>query len=137
MNAPSLRPSPYAKQRRSQRILLSIPVLVSGKKSTGALFTERTRTLVVNAHGALVELREPVLVGQLLQLKNVATNEETGCKVVDINSGSANLPEIGLEFAKPFPHFWRVAFPPADWSPRSPEAKRFDSGGAVPTLVKK
>jgi len=50
---------------------------------------------------------------------------------------SANLPEIGLEFAKPFPHFWRVAFPPADWSPRSPEAKRFDSGGAVPTLVKK
>jgi len=136
VNAPSLRPGPYSTQRRSQRILLSIPVVVSGKKSNGAPFTERTRTLVVNAHGALVELREPVLAGQLLQVKNVATNEETGCKVADINPGSGNLPEVGLEFAKPSPHFWRVAFPPADWSPRSPEAKRFDFGVA-PTLVKK
>ena len=137
MNAPNLRPSPHSNQRRSQRILLSIPVIISGQQSSGAPFTERTRTLVVNAHGALIELREPVLVGQSLRVSNVATNEEMNCKVVDINPGHANLPEIGIEFAEPCPRFWRVAFPPSDWSPRSPEAKRFASGTAMPSLVKK
>lgn len=49
LNAPNLRPSPHAKQRRSQRILLSIPVIVSGQPSSGAPFAERTGTLIVNA----------------------------------------------------------------------------------------
>jgi len=141
VNAPSLRPSPYANQRRSQRILLSIPVAVSGQRPNGAPFTERTRTFVVNAHGALVELREPVLVGQRLRVKNLATNEEMNCKVADINPGS-NLPEVGVEFAEACPRFWRVAFPPSDWSPHSPEAKRFASGppansAQTSTLAKK
>jgi len=33
--------------------------------------------------------------------------------------------EIGLEFTAPRPTFWRVAFPPEDWTARSPEAARF------------
>jgi len=137
MNAPNLRPSPHTNQRRSQRILLSIPIVVGGLRPNGAPFSERTRTLVVNAHGALIELRESVLVGQPLRMKNLATNEEMNCKVVDINPGQATLPEIGVEFAQACARFWRVNFPPADWSPRSPEAKRFDSIPAAPTLVKK
>jgi hypothetical protein len=32
--------------------------------------------------------------------------------------------EVGIEFLGPAPRLWRVAFPPEDWSPRSPEAKR-------------
>jgi len=31
--------------------------------------------------------------------------------------------EIGLEFSEPRPAFWRVTFPPEDWSPRHPEAR--------------
>jgi hypothetical protein len=31
--------------------------------------------------------------------------------------------EIGLEFTAPRPTFWRVAFPPEDWTPKSPEAR--------------
>jgi hypothetical protein len=100
MNAPNLRPAPYATQRRSQRILLSIPIVISGLRDSGAPFSERTRTLVVNAHGALMELREPVLVGQPLRMKNLATNEEMNCKVVDINRATATLPEVSVEFAE-------------------------------------
>jgi len=140
MTLTNLRPNPQANQRRSQRILLSIPVTIRGLQSNGAPFSERTRTLVVNAHGALIELREPVLVGQQLQMTNVATNEEMNCRVADINPGHTNLPEIGVEFAEACPRFWRVSFPPADWSPRSPEAKRFASIPAPappPTVVKK
>jgi hypothetical protein len=31
--------------------------------------------------------------------------------------------EIGLEFSAPRPTFWRVSFPPEDWTPKHPEAR--------------
>jgi hypothetical protein len=37
-----------------------------------------------------------------------------------VRSGKA---EVGLEFSSPHPTFWRVAFPPEDWTPRHPEAR--------------
>ena len=122
MSTPNVRPPGPA--RRSQRILLSISVVVSGQRANGSAFSERTKTQVVNVHGAMVELREPVLVGQQLRMKNLATNEEVACTVADVNRTSNQVPKVGIAFAKPSPSFWRVAFPPEDWSPRSPEAKR-------------
>jgi hypothetical protein len=90
-------------------------------------------------HGALIQLREPVVIGQELRIKNLATNEEMACSVTDVNAGSAEIPEIGVAFSKPSASFWRVTFPPEDWSPRSPEAKRVSSitNPVKPTLVKK
>jgi hypothetical protein len=32
--------------------------------------------------------------------------------------------EVGLEFTVPRPAFWRVAFPPEDWSPKHPDARK-------------
>jgi hypothetical protein len=40
LNATHSRPQPYARQRRSQRILLCVPVVISGKRSNGAVFSE-------------------------------------------------------------------------------------------------
>jgi len=114
----------YVNQRRSQRILLTVPIVISGISSNNAVFSERTSTLVVNAHGALIQLREQVTAGQKLRMRNAATNEEISCVVMDINPGNTALPEVGVEFSTPNPHFWRVSFPPADWTPRSPEAHR-------------
>lgn len=131
-------PRPSGQQRRSQRILLSVSVVVSGQQANGSPFLEHTKTLVVNAHGALIQLREPVLAGQQLRIKHLATNEEMACTVADIARGSGEAPEVGIAFTKPSPGFWRVAFPPEDWSPRSPEAKRVSSvTQARPVLVKK
>jgi hypothetical protein len=111
---------------------------VSGNRANGSPFVERTKTLVVNAHGALIQLRESVLVHQILRIKNAATDEEVGCTVVDINHCSAEVPEIGIGFSKPAPTFWCVAFPPEDWTPRSPEAKHASSQKVHrPELVKK
>jgi len=127
MSTPNLRPSAFANQRRSQRILLSVPLRVGGKRMNGSAFTEHTSTLIVNAHGALIQLREAVHVGQPLNLRNMATGEEEHCTVVDVNEGQNGLPEVGIEFADANPRFWRVSFPPADWNARSPEAKRYSS----------
>ena len=130
---------PFAQQRRSQRILLSIPVVATGRHANGVVFTERTKTLVVNAHGALIQLRAAVLYGQEIRIKNVATNEEITCSVADINPGSTGIPEVGIAFAKPNAGFWHVAFPPEDWTPRSPEAKRVCQAtlSPKPSFVKK
>ena len=127
MSTPNLRPSPSASQRRSQRILLSVRIQVSGKRATGESFSENATTLVVNAHGALLLLHEIVSESQLLHVQNISTGESVACRVVDINSGANGSSEVGVEFSQPAPRFWRVSFPPADWTTKSPEAKRFES----------
>src|SRR5258708_30829374 len=55
--------------------------------------------------------------------KNGGTSTAT---VVDIPSGAEAGAEVGIELQKPSPRFRRGAFPPEDWSTRSPEAKRFE-----------
>jgi hypothetical protein len=81
-----LRPSLNVNQRRSQRILLTVPIEVSGISSNNAVFSERTSTLVVNAHGALIQLRERVVAGQKLRTRNATTKEEISCAMMDINT---------------------------------------------------
>ena len=114
-------------QRRSQRVLLSLPVQVTGQTPDEKPVSEQTRTLVVNAHGALLHLEMRVSIGQLLTLKNVKTNEETPCRVVYANPAQGRKIEVGVEFMKPSPFFWRISFPPADWTTRSPDAKDFSA----------
>lgn len=139
VSTPIIRPSALANQRRSQRILLSVPIVVSGTHANNKTFSERTTTMVVNAHGALIQLRESVALTQKLKMKNVATGEEISCTVMDINPGNTIVPEVGVEFFKPCAQFWRVSFPPTDWTPRSSEAKHFDANKAAnhPVVVKK
>jgi hypothetical protein len=138
MSTPNIRPTQLANQRRSQRILLAVALRVSGKRANGTPFIEHTKTLIVNAHGALLQLQEPVSDGQTLSIRNVVTGEETLCTVVDLSPGANGLAEIGVEFAQPNARFWRVSFPPTDWSARNPEAKRFSSSPiSVPTAKPK
>jgi len=111
--------------RRSQRLLLSIRVVVSGKQSSGAPYAEEALTQVVNAHGALVLIKRLVSTGDRLQIRNVKTGEEVGCTVVDVGERQDHKCAVGVEFDEPSPRFWRVAFPPEDWSARSPEARKF------------
>jgi hypothetical protein len=33
-----------------------------------------------------------------------------------VNKDMAGPPTVAVEFTKPAPSFWRVAFPPSDWS---------------------
>jgi hypothetical protein len=76
---------------------------------------KRTRTLVVNAHGALISLAANVVLDQTLVLQNALTGEERECRIVFTDRNRIGPIEVGLEFRKPAPYFWRVAFPPDDW----------------------
>jgi hypothetical protein len=131
LSTPNIHPSPFSNQRRSQRIFLSVRILVTGKRELGGAFSERTSTVIVNAHGAMIHLRESVRQGQLLDIRNLATEEDLACKVVEVNLGPNDTPEVAVEFAQPNARFWHVSFPPADWTPRSPEARRFSAAPAA------
>jgi len=112
-----------ANRRRSQRVLVTIPVRVSGQKGAGSPFEEETHTRAISAHGALLLVSTPVHRGQRLTLSNVQTKAALECVVAHIDRRQSDHPQVGVEFALPNPMFWHVAFPPKDWSPRHPDAK--------------
>jgi hypothetical protein len=101
-------------RRRSQRVIVSVPVTVSNEGGT-AVFKEDTHTMVVNAHGAMVALAAKVVKGQMLRLKNRATQQDLTCKVVYIGPATGDKIQIGIDFTSSAPDFWRIAFPPEDW----------------------
>jgi hypothetical protein len=121
MSSLSSNLAPMSNRRRSQRVLLRIPVQVIGRGPDKKPVSELTHTAVVNAHGALIYLSLKVTVGQVIILKNPETNEEQLCRVARADPAPDGRTEVGIEFAKPAPNFWRVAFPPSDWKPRTPE----------------
>jgi hypothetical protein len=115
----TLNPSkvgPKSGQRRSQRVILSVAITVRAEGDRGASFEEETHTMVVNAHGALIGLIHKVEKGQKLRLTNRATKTELDCQVTYLGPLAGNKAQIGVEFIKPSPHFWHIAFPPEDWT---------------------
>jgi hypothetical protein len=80
-----------------------------------APFAEDTHTLVVNLHGALIVLAGKVTKGQKLRMINRATQEEQVCRVASITTVPDGKTQVGVEFLKPSPDFWRISFPPEDW----------------------
>lgn len=116
-------PSHAGTRRRSQRVLMQISVNLYGLDAQGKRFDEQADTLAINAHGALVLLQARVTSGSLVTLRNNVTKEEQECVVAFLGPVRGNKAEIGLEFSARRPQFWRIAFPPEDWTPRSPEAR--------------
>jgi hypothetical protein len=113
--------------RRSQRVMLSMAIVVNGNRSDGKPFTEETVTSIVNVHGALILLGESVDVGTILKIRNVKSDEERSCRVADIGGLLDGKTRVGIKFVEPCPRLWRIAFPPENWSPRGPESKQMSS----------
>ena len=110
-------------RRRSQRVLMQVPVRLCGTDAQGKKFEEQTATLAINAHGALVLMQARVISGGKVQLQHNLTKEEQECHVAFLGPVRSGKSEVGLEFSDARPSFWRVAFPPEDWTPRHPEAR--------------
>jgi hypothetical protein len=102
---------------------MQVSVRIRGNDAQGKTFEEVADTLAINAHGALVLLTARVTSGSTVRLQHSKTQEEQECHVVFLGPVRAGKAEVGLEFSAPCPTFWRVAFPPEDWTPRHPEAR--------------
>ena len=113
-----------ANRRRSQRVLMKLPVRISAQAGAPSFFEEDTYTLAISAHGALIVVTAPVYRGQRFTLSNVQTNGALECIVAHVDKAPGEqTTKVGVEFMLPNQTFWRVAFPPKDWTPRHPDAK--------------
>ena len=112
-----------ANRRRSQRVLMKIPVRVSSQAGAASFFEEDTYTLTISAHGALIVVAAPVYRGQRFTLSNPQTNAALECIVAHVDRVPGEQTRVGVEFLLPNQTFWRVTFPPKDWTPRHPDAK--------------
>jgi hypothetical protein len=98
--------------------MLKVSVIVLAHGADKEQISEKTWTVTVNAHGATILLSMKVSIGQVLLLRNFTTGEEVSCQVAYLSQR-----EVGVDFMKSCPGFWRISFPPPDWTIRSPEAK--------------
>ncbi len=113
-------------KRRSSRVFTRVTVRASGKNIHGKKFRETCQSILVNAHGGLIYLNEPVEVGSEIAITNPATEEEQECRVVFLGDFSKKGHRVGVEFLSPAPHFWGIEFASDDWTARrsaiSPDA---------------
>jgi hypothetical protein len=114
-------------RRRSQRVLMQVAIRIRGTDAQGKPVDEETETLAINAHGALVMMTARFTSGSKVLLQHKRTTEEQECHVVFLGPVRAGKAEIGLEFSTANSTFWRVAFPPEDWTPKHPEARTVSS----------
>jgi hypothetical protein len=106
---------PQANSRRSQRVAARIRVTVTRCNGEHSLLSEDTHTLVVNAHGGLIELSMETWAGDVLGLRNVMSRDEQPIRVLRIGEKAESKKHVAIAFANPAPRFWHIDFPPADW----------------------
>ncbi len=97
-----------AERRRTQRVLLNVPIMVRGQSKDNRPFEEETHTLLVSAHEAMVLLHADVSLGQRLVLLNLNTKREREGHVIYRGMTYAGATQVAVEFTQPASDFWPI-----------------------------
>ena len=104
------------RDRRSTRLSISIPVVISGVDADGNNFGENVRTLVVNKHGGKIATNHHLAMGTEVLIENPALGVTAKASVVWL--GGKHYPgdfhHVGLQLFEA-QNVWGIAFPPDDW----------------------
>lgn len=107
---------PAEERRRSQRVMIQVPVSVSYAVA-GQTVTVRAHTVSVNDHGAMLLCSRSFDSGLKLELQNDRSRQRIAGRVT---RNPHDTPEgflIPVEFDAPTPGFWGISFPPTNWRP--------------------
>jgi len=125
-------------RRRSKRVKLAVPIVMSGKDNRGTEFHETTRTEIINKHGARIATNQDLALGGVVTIENRSLGLAAKATVVGIGKRrSPDAPvEIGVQLIKA-DNVWGVIFPPEDWEAELPPVEAEDLEGdaksAAPT----
>ena len=103
-------------RRRSERVVLRIRLQLTAKMPDGKRISIEAHSMVVNAHGGLLDVGMEMLKGQQVILSNPRNEKVASAKVVRAEGSEEGRFSVAFEFEFPAPSFWPVVFPPADWS---------------------
>jgi hypothetical protein len=116
--SPSRSPRRENERRRSERLLLTVPIHVEGVDATGEKFGEETRTIVINREGARIFLKRPVAAGAVLDVSTKIGHRKAQFRVVGPTqpiTGAGG--EWGIECLGKNCDLWRIGFPPPQTEP--------------------
>ena len=97
--------------RRSSRVLVSLPLAISGQKSDGSHVSGAAETILVNRHGARIRSTVPLEPQMDVRVAILAPYKWRVGQVVWADLGEK---EYGIELSRP-ENFWGIYFPPEDW----------------------
>jgi PilZ domain len=103
-------------KRRSDRVLIALPVSVSGIDAEGKPFTEETATVTVSQHGAAIAFRTPLVPGQEITVRRHRIRTRVPlvaeCYVAAKMGAQLDRLVFSVAFRKPAEGFWDIYFPP-------------------------
>ncbi|HEX9763972.1 MAG: PilZ domain-containing protein [Candidatus Acidiferrales bacterium] len=104
---------PEKDRRRSQRVLIVIPALVSWTTKDGVRIKEEAHTEVISRHGAMLRVKGSMTMGAEVELTRPQARLSTKAKVVWVGKPDADgFVRVGLELTVPSAEFWGVYLPP-------------------------
>lgn len=100
-------------KRRSDRLMLTVPLQVRGADPKGAEFKENMRTITLNRHGARIMSPRLLASGQTIHITNLVSHREAKFRVVGpLSPHSEKGGEWGVECIDGQENIWGIKFPP-------------------------
>ena len=114
--APTAAKPPAEAPARPQPVALEVPVTVNGARTVDGSdkrepFSEKSATVLVFGHGAVIRVSTTLAPGQLVFLTNEKSKKEVVCQVVKSKSDGGAVGYVELRFTEPAPGFWGMRFP--------------------------
>src|SRR5208282_5068759 len=98
-------------QRRSPRIMFSIPVSIRGVDEKGKPFETTGRTITLNRHGARIQVSRLLKPGQAVRVINQANDAEAEFRVIGPISPPLDLVgDWGIECLHVDKNIWDIDF---------------------------
>jgi hypothetical protein len=103
-----------ADKRRSDRLMLTIPLEVRGIDAKGNSFKDEARTISLNRHGARIQISRPLRDGQNIMIANLVGRHEAEFRVVGpVSPITAQGGEWGIEYLDLKENIWGIQVPPS------------------------
>jgi len=119
--ATSVRPddSQGSSKRRSDRVLVALPVDLSATDLHGVRFTESCFTEMVSLHGASVAVPRRASPDYPVTLRRSSLDLQVQARVLGQLGIRPGLHLYGIAFTEEAPNFWGIHFPPLDQNDES------------------
>ncbi|MGC1107359.1 MAG: hypothetical protein WA876_12555 [Candidatus Acidiferrales bacterium] len=98
-------------QRRSSRFPVVVPLEANWREANGAEFKEEAQATEVNAHGALLRMRNYPTMGVEAELTNLLTAQKARARIAAVRrTRSGEIQGIAVELLPPDESFWGLNF---------------------------
>ncbi|MFQ5817868.1 MAG: PilZ domain-containing protein [Terriglobia bacterium] len=103
---------PAGDRRRSQRVLIRVPVHLHGFTKQGKRVNEKSEAIVVSRSGALLKTESELKPGSDVDLENPSSHQSARFRVVwTSDRRTEGRWDIGIEFRSGDATIWGIEFP--------------------------